>query len=283
PVVIEEYQNWLANRYTLEEYNLKFDKSESSFGTIDAPREAVFGDPLWEEWTIFRHHLVQQCVELQAKWLNESGIPINKIYSHQILAKSDSKSAYYERCDTLETATSEYCGIGITRYFYINPERYWDIYDINTSNWGNFEWNIWQDRAESDYYLYMLQLKSMYQAGVHVICPNGWFEFNNPRLMIRNNTIFHRALVDFAYSIKDFPRGTAPNGALNFFDYLYISFMNFDEFQIDFMSISDFFNYFLVKLSIVGIIFALSILCMIVFKIIQKKMKKIEDIQNGET
>lgn len=270
PLVIGEYQNWLASRYTLVEYNSKFEQAESSFSTIDAPRDPSYGDPLWEEWTLFRQHLVQQNVELQAKWLNESGIPQNKIYSHQILTKPDDKSAYYSRCDPLETAVTQYGVVGITRYNYINPERFWDIYDLSGPNWGNFEWNIWHERVQSDYHLYLIQLKAMYQAGVHVICPNGWFEFNNPRLMIRNNTIFHRALVKFAYSIKDVPRGTSPDGFLTFLDYLFISFMNFDEFQLDFMSFTDFIDFLLDRIWFIGLIFAISVIGVIGIKIFAK-------------
>ena len=274
PIVIGEYQNWLASRYSLAEYNSKFDKSESSFGTIDAPRNPVFGDPLWEEWTTFRHHLVQQNVELQAKWLNESGIPKNKIYSHQILTNSGDKGANYGRCDTLETTATEYGVVGVTRYNYINPDRFWDIYDLNGTNWGIFEWNIWHDRVQSDYHLYLIQLKAMYQAGVHVICPNGWFEFVNPRLMIRNNTIFHRALVDFAYLVKDVPRGTAPDGFLNFFDYLYVYFMNFNEFQLDFLSITDFLDFLFSKLWSISIISTISVISVITIVLYNKYQVK---------
>ena len=99
---------------------------------------------------------------------------------------------------------------------------------MSGTDWGIFEWNIWLERDYSSYYLYLHQLKAMYQAGVHVICPNGWFEYNNPLLMIRNNSIFHKALVDFSYLVKDVPRGTAPGAKLNFFDYFYTSFMDFE-------------------------------------------------------
>jgi len=270
PLVIGEYQAWLANQYTLAEYNSKFDQFELSFSNIDAPRNPIFGEPLWEEWTLFRQHLVQQNVELQAKWLNESGISTNKIYSHQILTKPGENSAYHRRCDPLETAATQYGVVGVTRYNYINPDRFWDIYDINGTNWGIFEWNIWHDRVQSDYNLYLIQLKAMYQAGIHVICPNGWFEFANPRLMIRNNTIFHNALVDFANLVKDVPRGTAPAAFLNFFDYLYISFMNFDEFQLDFLSLTDFLDFLVNKIWLIGLIFAISVISMLTIKIYHK-------------
>lgn len=267
PLVIEEYRDWLADHYTLAEYNLKFGKSESSFNNIDAPREALIGNPLWEEWTLFRQHHVQECVELQAKWLFESGIPKHKIYSHQILAEPESTIANYGRCDPLDTAVSKYGVVGITRYGYINPDRFWDIYDKSGTDWGIFEWNIWLERESSSYYLYLHQLKAMYQAGVHVICPNGWFEYVNPLLMIRNNTFFHRALVDFSNLVKDVPRGTAPNAKLNYFDYFYTSFMDFEEVQKFF---GDFpFNY----LWLIGIIFAISIGITIMIEIKKKKKR----------
>ncbi len=272
PLVIADYREWLADRYSLEEYNLKFGRSESSFGNIDAPREAIYGNLLWEEWTVYRHHLVQQNVELQAKWLYESGIPKNKIYSHQILSEPNSNIAYYGRSDPLNTAESEYGVVGVTRYNYINPERFWDIYDISGTDWGIFEWNIWLERDYSSYYLYLHQLKAMYQAGVHVICPNGWFEYNNPLLMIRNNTIFHKALVDFSYLVKDVPRGTAPEAKLNYFDYFYSPFMDFEGVEKIFTS---FLSNYLYYLGIIAFIFGISIAIAILFLAARKIAAKI--------
>jgi hypothetical protein len=84
--------------------------------------------------------------------------------------------------------------------------------------------------------------------------------------MIRNNFIFHRALVDFSYLVKDVPRGTALEGKLNYFDYFYTSFMNFEGVQMIFSEFP--FNY----LWLIGIIFVISI--GVTIKIEMNKKKK---------
>jgi hypothetical protein len=222
PLMIAEYREWLEDRYTLSEYNTKFGQSVASFALIDAPRTAILGNPLWEEWVLFRQHIVQQCVEMQCKWLFECGIAKNKIFSHQILSEPGNIEAYYGRCDLLSTAVSDYGVVGVTRYNYIDPEIFWGINAISGSDWGLFEWNIWKERSPSDYYVYLMQLKAMYQAGIHVVCPNGWWELTNHDLMIRNNTVFIQALHDFAVLVGEYPRTTAPEGRLSFIDYLYV-------------------------------------------------------------
>ncbi|MHA1339459.1 MAG: hypothetical protein ACTSO2_05670 [Promethearchaeota archaeon] len=233
PLVIQEYREWLKSRYSLEEYNAKFNQNNPSFTSIDAPRKP--NDPknksLWEEWTLFRHHLVKEAVELQAKWLHDAGIPKNKIFSHQILSETFDKTAYYERCDTLETNLNDYCGIGVTKYGYSNPERFWTINQMSGMDWGIFEWNLYNwERTQEDYYIYMNQLKAMYKAGIHVICPNGWFEFLNPPLMIRNNTIFINALKEFGSMVKGYPRSTSPNIYFGISDFVYFDIQNLSEY-----------------------------------------------------
>ncbi|MHA1872220.1 MAG: beta-galactosidase, partial [Promethearchaeota archaeon] len=233
PLVIKEYREWLQNKYTLSEFNEKFNHAYNNFSEIDAPRVFNEDDPEWQEWTLFRHHLVGENVMLQAKWLYECGIPKNKIFSHQILSNPGSESAEYERCDTLETAISDYCVVGVTRYNYIDPSVFWEINSLSGTDWGIFEWNIWHEHGPSDYQLYTMQLKAMYQAGVHVICPNGWFEYVNPPLMIRNNSYMQSAISDFAKLIKDKPRTTSKEGRLGFNDYLFADLYNSSQFLND--------------------------------------------------
>lgn len=230
PLVIAEYRQWLASKYTIEQYNSRFGQSSVSFDVVDAPRDPTVNKSLFEEWTSFRHHLVQQCVELQAKWLYDCGIPKNKIFSHQILSEPGDYGSYYKRCDILETAVSEYGVVGVTRYNLIDPSVFWSINKVSGTDWGLFEWNIWHYHKPSDYYLYTMQLKAMYQAGAHVICPNGWFEYYNPQLMIRNNTYFIQALRDFGASIKNAPRTTVDAGKLNFIDYLYMDVVTISDY-----------------------------------------------------
>ena len=95
--------------------------------------------------------------------------------------------------------------------------------------------------------------------------------------MIRNNPIFIRALVDFANLVKDVPRGTASKAMLNYFDYFYISLMNFNEFQIDFMGVSEFLDFLVRKLWLVGIIFISSIISIISIKFIKRRLRREKD------
>ncbi len=218
PLVIQEFQEWLAARYsTIEAFNTKFagarGSSAVSFGSIDAPRTPDTSNIFWQEWTTFRVQFVQQNVDDQARWINEAGIPRDQIYTHQILSEEGETSAEDVRCDPLETTNIPHGSPGVTRYGFIPPARFHDINAIAKNNWGIFEFNLPNDHQ---YVKYMRMMKSMYEAGCHVVCPYAWYEGQDPELyQISNDTAFTTAIHDFVHVTKDFPRGTAPGGLLS--------------------------------------------------------------------
>ncbi len=218
PLVIQEFQEWLATHYgTIEAFNAKFagarGSSALSFGSIDAPRTPNSLNIFWQEWTTFRVQFVRQNVDDQARWINEAGIPRDQIYTHQILSEEGEINAEDVRCDPLETTNIPHGSPGVTRYGFIPPARFHDINAIAKNNWGIFEFNLPNDHQ---YIRYMRMLKSMYEAGCHVVCPYAWYEGQDPELyQIVNDTAFKTAIHDFVAVTKDFPRGTAPGGLLS--------------------------------------------------------------------
>lgn len=218
PMVIAEFQEWLAIEHgTAAAVNARFGTSFPSLDAVDPPRAAEPGNAWWEEWTRFRIDHVKQNVMAQARWLAESGIPRDRIYTHQILSEPGSASARYERCDPLETTEIEHGTIGITRYGLISPSVFKDINRRAGFNWGIFEWNIWS-ATQNTVQNYLFMLKSMYQFGARVICPYAWYEFTWPELQIRNNTNFKQAIRAFSALVGDVPRATSFNGFLSTFD-----------------------------------------------------------------
>lgn len=221
PLVIQEFQEWLATRYgTIGEFNAKFagvrGSSATAFTDIDAPRVPDSTNIFWQEWTSFRVQFVRMNVDDQARWINEAGIPRDRIYTHQILAEEGDISAEDIRCDPLETTNIPHGSPGVTKYGFIPPSRFHDINSFAKNNWGIFEFNMPNDHT---YISYMRMLKAMYESGCHVVCPYAWYEGTWPWLyQIKNDTAFTTAIHDFVANTKDFPRGTAPGGLLSLGD-----------------------------------------------------------------
>jgi hypothetical protein len=223
PIVIEEFQWWLERKYLdISMANTQFHLSVSSFNEIDAPRTAQ-NKVLWEDWALFRQILVQQAVEMQTKWLYECGFSKDRIYSHQILCspikQSESFEQYYGQCDVRETAITKYGVGGWTEYDLLNPYTLREINKLSGSEWGLFEWNLW---GEYNYEKIFLQLKLMYQYGIHVLCPNGWIETFNSGIFIKYNDQLIQAIKDFVAIIKDKPRGYAEIQDLTIFEINYL-------------------------------------------------------------
>ncbi|HMF31868.1 MAG TPA: beta-galactosidase, partial [Candidatus Lokiarchaeia archaeon] len=226
PLVIREFQDWLAQQYTtIDSFNSAFGqirgKNATSFSDVDAPRVPDSTNAFWQLWTTFRIQFVQQNVDAEAQWIEEAGIPRDQIYTHQILSDEGDISADDVRCDPLSTTNITYGSAGVTRYGLISPSRFHDINEISPGNWGIFEFNLPSDH---DYTLYTRMLRSMYESGCHVVCPYAWYEGTWPWLyQISNDTAFTTAIHDFVAAIENFPRGTAPGGLLSIVDRLSIA------------------------------------------------------------
>jgi hypothetical protein len=234
PLVIEEFQWWLEDKYSnINVVNEKFGLSTSAFTKIDPPRNQE-NSVYWDEWALFRQYLVQQAVELQCKWISECGIPREMIYSHQILCtpidQKDSNKNYYGQGDVRETAITAYGVGGWTLYEPLSIYTVSEINKLSGNQWGLFEWNLW---GEYNYEKILLQLKLMYKFGIHVLCPNGWIENYNSGIFVKYNDALIRAIKDFVAEIKDEPRGSANIGKLTITDYTFFFYQVHYEYTND--------------------------------------------------
>ncbi|MHA1732617.1 MAG: beta-galactosidase [Promethearchaeota archaeon] len=232
PLVISEFREWLAGEYgSIRDLNAAAGTSFADFDAVDPPRERSDGDPWWELWTRFRVELVRRAVEDQTRWLVEAGIPREKIYTHQILSDADSESANYARCDPIRTTEVAFGNIGVTKYGYIGPSAFRDMYQRGGPTWGVFEFNMPRDH---DYGAYIRMFRVMYSHGLHIVCPYAWHEWTWPDLyMISNDTSFTSAIRDFTRAVQDHPRGRAPAGKVTGGDALYIGQLETREFLDD--------------------------------------------------
>ncbi len=183
PGTIQQYREWAAANWTLDEFNARCGTNYATWADVDAPRSSDVvdhpGNAWWETWTDFRIWHVKEAGTRQCRWITECGFPRDMIWHHQILSEPGDASARYQRCDPLETATNDYCRPGVTRYGWISPEIWASIGKLSLNDgsastlpsWGIFEWNLWH---QHEYWAYREMLACIYQYGGHVICPNEW-------------------------------------------------------------------------------------------------------------
>jgi hypothetical protein len=191
PNAIAEFVDWLASRdrygpggrwqgegqgLTLPALNERYGTHFSRLEQVDPPRSND-GSRFWQDWTAFRVLLVDHSVQEQVDWIRESGLPPERIFSHQSPALEPEIFG-----DTLATADVVGGSLGITLYGPHAADR--EVMAAARAlnpNWGVFEYNpqgLEWTGASVEGNLAALDLLRSYAP--RVVCPYHWDDLGGP-------------------------------------------------------------------------------------------------------
>ena len=180
PAVAREFRDWLAGegeyrprgrwaadgqRLTLKELNARLGTNFPDWERVGPPREAG-RDPLWTPWLEFRRMLVDHDVQQQVDWIRESGLPADRIFTHQTPELSPDIFG-----DSLETAQVRGGNVGITLY----PPASQDAELLARVQalgrfWGTMEYNA----NGSDVGSNAAALELLRSFAPRIVCPYHW-------------------------------------------------------------------------------------------------------------
>ncbi len=154
------------------------------------------GNPLAEEWTNFRIHLVDRSVQEQVNWARQVGIPAGRVFSHQTV-NTENDWWRYGLCSPIETAAVNNGSMGLTTLQdNCFNENLFSAARNMSSNWGIFEYNP-NVAVGGSYSRSFNAMNVAYKYGAHIIAPYYWpTENNEPQYSIKD-TQFEDALRDF--------------------------------------------------------------------------------------
>lgn len=166
PKMIREFRDWAKQKWNnnISAFNQSMGTSYSSFSAsnFDPPRNITWATNnaytvwpnsttgrYWKEWTDFREFVVGRLVSDLARWINEEGIPKERIYSHQ-MGIFDKNTLDYKKfaASFFVTGINPYSIPGITQYEKLsgsnrnvtNVTLLEQLQDI--APWGSIEWNL---------------------------------------------------------------------------------------------------------------------------------------------
>lgn len=155
---------------------------------FDAPRAEVLSNPFWKAWSNsdlkhpgFRQILVRNWVSDATRWLNESGVPKKRIFSHQVPGQSYGDLRLMLGASPAWTADTPDGSIGITTYFGAasDTSSFAQITELNP-NWGIFEYHPYPiNSLEAPPNAYSHSLDVCIRFRSHILTPISWGDSRN--------------------------------------------------------------------------------------------------------
>jgi hypothetical protein len=192
-------------------------------GGFDPPRTMKPGEKYWDLWNLFRETMVAHFVRDAAKWASESGIPVDRWFSHQIPgdylfgtnpATPEKNARYYTSASPLWTAEiAPYGRPGATIYdnrfpnwFARTSTHILPAVAALSKNWAVMEYDPegyppGASGAESSVADILAQYLRVYEHGVYLInFWRWWDETKEHRIKGMNK---EKALIEFVAKIRD--------------------------------------------------------------------------------
>jgi len=163
-------------------------------------------EPTNKDWINFKISIIDRTVEEIVSWIQEMGIPKEKIYTHQIGFTDGDVIGEQVYNAPLITAKVENGSLGVTTYgrACFNEELFQKARELS-SNWGIFEYNPLKSKGQENY----KALQIAYNYGAHIIAPYHWMR---PKYItgdypytVRDSS-FQGAIKKFIEDHKDQPR-----------------------------------------------------------------------------